>query len=140
MACPKKKCSYIFKNGSAKHILIILIPLYCYQNKPTLSSFVTTLLSESDRESRQFYLAYHANKTHLQSHKWCGLIRGLFRYLSGLICIEISRFVILQSLKLISKKVCLRPKQSPLITEALHFHNRSRSRGDESLDFLLPGQ
>lgn len=25
------------KIGSAKHILIILIPLYCYQNKPTLS-------------------------------------------------------------------------------------------------------
>lgn len=62
------------KIGSAKHILIILIPLYCYQNKPTLS-FVTTLLSVCDRESGHFYLAYHTNKTQLQSHKWCGLIR-----------------------------------------------------------------
>lgn len=58
------------KIGSAKHILIILIP-----KQANSFSFVTTLLSVCDRESGHFYLAYHTNKTQLRSHKWCGLIR-----------------------------------------------------------------
>lgn len=49
---------------------IILLP-----KQANSFSFVTTLLSVCDRESGHFYLAYHTNKTQLQSHKWCGLIR-----------------------------------------------------------------